>query len=50
MSALERIAAELDRMAEVLTEPDGAIDPFDLRHIARKLRAQADMIEKGLNQ
>ena len=48
MSALEKIAAALDRLADVLEEPDGSVDPFDLRHLARQVRAQGEMLDKGL--
>lgn len=48
MSALEKIAERLDQLARVLEEPDGTVDTFDLRHIARQVRAQADMMVKGL--
>lgn len=48
MSALEKIAERLDQLARVLEEPDGTVDPFDLRHIARQVRAQADMLDKGI--
>lgn len=48
MSALEKIAERLEQLASVLEEPDGTVDPFDLRHLARQVRAQADMMAKGL--
>jgi len=48
MSALEKIAERLDQLASVLEEPDGSVDPFDLRHIARQVRAQGEMLDKGL--
>ena len=48
MSALEKIAARLDELARVLDQPDGTVDPFDLRHLARQVRAQGEMLDKGL--
>ncbi len=48
--ALEKIAARLDELARIADEPDGAIDSFDLRQVARQVRAQAEMSEKGLVQ
>lgn len=46
--ALERIAACLDELARVADEPDGKVDSFDLRQIARQVRAQQEMADKGL--
>lgn len=44
--ALRKIATELDRLADnAATEP---VDPFELRVIARKVGAQAEIIERGL--
>ena len=48
MSALEKIAERLEQLARVLDEPDGTVDPFDLRHIARQVRAQSEMLDKGI--
>lgn len=45
MSALTKIADEIRQIAEHSEEPDYAIDPFDLRVLARKLDAQAEIIE-----
>lgn len=47
-SALEKIAAELDRLAGIADEADGHVDSFDLRQIARQVRAQQEMADKGL--
>lgn len=46
--ALEKIAERLDQLAGILDEPDGSVDPFDLRHLARQVRAQSEMLDKGL--
>lgn len=48
MSALEKIAERLDQLARVLEEPDGSVDAFDLRHLARQVRAQGEMLDKGI--
>ena len=49
MKALEKIAARLDELARIADEPDGKVDSFDLRQVARRVRAQAEMAEKGLS-
>ena len=46
--ALEKIAARLDELARIADEPDGTVDSFDLRQVARQVRAQVEMAEKGL--
>lgn len=46
--SLEKIADALDQLAGILDEPDGSVDPFDLRHLARQVRAQGEMLDKGL--
>ena len=48
MTALEKIAQRLDELARIADEPDGKVDSFDLRQVARQVRAQAEIAEKGL--
>ena len=48
MTALEKIARRLDELARIADEPDGRVDSFDLRTLARQVRAQVEMAEKGL--
>lgn len=45
MSALSKIADEIRKLADHCEQPDYQIDPFDLRVLARKLDAQAEIIE-----
>lgn len=45
MSALTKIADELRKLADNAEQPDFQIDPFDLRHIARKIDAQVELAE-----
>lgn len=49
MTALQRIAAALDALAAQADEPDHRIDSFDLRVLARQVRAQDEMADKGLS-
>ena len=49
MKALEKIAARLDELARIADEPDGKVDSFDLRQVARQVRAQVEMAAKGLD-
>ncbi len=46
---LRRIEADLARVAAETT-PDHAPDAFDLSTLARRIGAQAEMIEKGIAQ
>jgi hypothetical protein len=43
MTALNRIAADLRRLADYAGQPDYQICPFDLRHIARQIEAQDEL-------
>jgi len=49
MTVLEKIAQRLDELARVAEEPDGRVDSFDLRTVARQVRAQVEMAAKGLD-
>lgn len=47
--ALHAIADELAKIAKAASEKDARpIDPFEIACAARKVRAQAEMIEEGL--
>lgn len=48
VSALNKIAKRLDDLAFISEETDGKVDSFDLRNLARQVRAQIEMMEKGL--
>jgi hypothetical protein len=48
MTALEKIAARLDELAGFADEPDHSVDSFDLRHLARQVRAQIEIAEQGI--
>jgi hypothetical protein len=43
MTALNRIAADLRRLADYAGQPDYQICPYDLRHIARQIEAQDEL-------
>lgn len=47
--ALRTIEADLTRLAENAT-PDAPIDPHEVSLIARKVGAQAEIIEQGLGE
>jgi hypothetical protein len=48
MTALQKLAAQLAAMAEDEARDDGP-EAFELRIIAKRLEAQAEIIERGLN-
>lgn len=48
IAALTRIAASLRKLADDAEQPDYRVDPYDLRHIARQVEAQAEMIAQEI--
>lgn len=48
LNALNKIAKRLDDLAFISEETDGKVDSLDLRNLARQVRAQIEMVEKGL--
>lgn len=50
MTALSKIAEALEQLAKRGEEPDGVVDPFELRHLARQVRAQDEMQAQGLTE
>lgn len=47
-ATLTKIAAQLRQMADDAEQPDHAVDTFELRHVARQVDAQAEMLAGGL--
>jgi hypothetical protein len=49
MTALRTIERDLQTLADNAT-PEQPVDPHELRIIARKVGAQAEMVEQGLSE